>query len=92
MTEEATSSVAEAEAMGRFRTSPADRSVVSSPAESEDAGDQEVEEGVSHSPPVPVKPAGGMAYGNRPVQAPPQVSVLRSAIRMQEVVRRPFPL
>jgi len=76
--------------MGRFRPSPPDRSVVFSPAESEDAGGQEVAKSVSHSPPVPVKPAGG-AYGNRSVQAPPQVSVLRSATRMQEVVCRPFP-
>jgi hypothetical protein len=34
---------------------------------------------------VPVKPAGG-AYGDRPVQAPPEVSVVRSIARMPEVV------
>ena len=52
--------------MGRFRPSPPDRSVVFSPAESEDAGGQEVAKGVSHSPPVPVKPAGGMLTGTDP--------------------------
>jgi hypothetical protein len=56
--------------MSRFRPSPPDRSVVFSPAESEDAGGQEVAKGVSHSPPtVPVKPAGGV-YGNRSVHPP----------------------
>jgi hypothetical protein len=39
--------------------------------------------------PVPVKPAVG-AYGDRPVQAPPEVSVLRSLAWMSEVVCRRF--
>jgi hypothetical protein len=40
---------------------------------------------VSYDARVPVKPAGG-ACGDRPVQAPPEVSVVRSLARMPEVV------
>jgi hypothetical protein len=41
------------------------------------------------TPRVPVKPAGG-ACGDRPVQAPPEVSVFRSLTWMSEVVCTPF--
>jgi hypothetical protein len=89
VTEEATSSVNTTEVMGWFRPSPPDRSVVLSSAESEDTEGQQAKEGVSYDAPVPVKPAGG-AYGDRPVQAPPAVSVLGRLARMPEVVCKRF--
>jgi hypothetical protein len=57
-------------------------------AESEDTEGEQAKEGVSYD--APVKPAGG-AYGDRPVQALPAVSVLGRLARMPEVVCKRFP-
>ena len=60
-------------------------------AESEDTEGEQAKEGVSYDAPIPVKPAGG-AYGDRPVQALPAVSVLGRLARMPEVVCKRFGL
>jgi hypothetical protein len=67
-----------------------DRFAILSPAETEETEGQQAKEGVPYDArEVPVKPAGG-ACGDRPVQAPPEVSVMRSLARMPEVVCTPF--